>query len=324
MFATVPTFSLRPKFLRLQPVESLALALCLVVVVFDGILSISRSVAVAPGGFAANALAAAALVAVAQWYRKTDRNEPIAASLMACGILILFTNAGAILNYLIVPVGRATIDPLLVAGDRALGFSWHGFAEAMAGQPLASRLLGVVYQSSLAQMAATMIVLGLTGRTQALHRFVLCGIFASLIAICFWGLFPSIGPASITPLGERSAQALGPILDSGYVTRMRDLLAHGVTIIRSEGLDGLVAFPSMHTVMMLMTVWYLRGTRIWPLAIALAPAMVPAILIHGNHNLVDVLGGTALFGLAAGLSAHIEARLGRSATLQTKLAPLPG
>ena len=67
-------------------------------------------------------------------------------------------------------------------------------------------------------------------------------------------------------------------------------------VIGQEHLMGLIAFPSMHTVMALMTTLFARGTRLfWPLVL-INLLMIPAILLQGGHHVVDVLGGTALAG----------------------------
>ncbi len=61
------------------------------------------------------------------------------------------------------------------------------------------------------------------------------------------------------------------------------------------GVTGLVGFPSFHTVMALMALFAL-----WPYRIArfvLVPVsllLLPGILAHGGHNLMDVLAGAAI------------------------------
>ena len=77
---------------------------------------------------------------------------------------------------------------------------------------------------------------------------------------------------------------------------MRCLRA-GPRIVDANHLLDLISFPSMHTVMAAMAVAYSRRTfAFWPLVV-LNTLMVPAILIHGEHHLIDIFGGLALFAI---------------------------
>lgn len=289
----------------LRPAESLAIVVVAAIMLADALLVSVRGIAVVTASFLPHAVIAAALLVGALAYRKSGRSEPIALALMACAILVGFTNAGAVLNYLTLPAGRAPIDATLARADAALGFDWRAFATRLAEHPTLASVLRWVYLTSLAQMTVAIVYLGLTGRAATLHRFLFCGIIASLASIAFWSAFPSIGPASWARLDPQTAARLGRVLGDDYAREMTGLLQAGVASIAADRLIGLIAFPSMHTVMMCMAIWYLRGTRAFPLIVVVNTPMIPAILLHGSHNLVDVLGGLLVFALAADLSARI-------------------
>jgi hypothetical protein len=289
----------------LLPAEALALTAILVLVLADAILSATRAIPVDLASFAPRILFACALASVALVYRARRRSEDIPLALMACAILILFTNAGAILNYLVVPSGRATIDGLLARADEAIGFDWAAFTAGVGRWPSLNGLLGLVYPSSLGQITAMVLLLGLTGRQQQLHRFLACGILASLASIAIWTCMPSIGLAGWASLDPHASSRLNRALGPDNVVQLQALLLHGPQSVRADQMLGLIAFPSMHSVMMAMVVYYARGTRIFGPALLLNLPMIPAILLYGGHNLVDVFGGLVLFAATAALSARL-------------------
>jgi hypothetical protein len=279
----------------LLPAERRALSIVAILVLLDAVLVIAGSTTVDIVSFAAPVAVALSLLTIGVAYRVSGRSEPFALALVSFAILTLFSNVGAILNFLVIPVGQPTIDASLAMFDHRLGFDWTAFATAVSSVPFAARALALVYLSSLAQLALVVLFLGMTMRPAELHRFLLCGMVASLFSIAIWCVTPSIGPAAWATLDPLADARLGRVLGDDYALTMRGLLEHGLPSVRADRLIGLIAFPSMHTVMLCMTVWYTRRTRMWLPLLLLNLPMIPAILIHGSHNLADVLGGVAVF-----------------------------
>ncbi|GAA2819015.1 PAP2 superfamily protein [Aminobacter aminovorans] len=65
--------------------------------------------------------------------------------------------------------------------------------------------------------------------------------------------------------------------------------------VNSLQVTGLIGFPSFHTVlglMALIVVWPYRIVRYFVLVLNVF--LAPAILIHGGHNLVDMIAGVVI------------------------------
>ena len=122
-------------------------------------------------------------------------------------------------------------------------------------------MLGWVYQSSLVQFGAMILVLGLTGRQVVPHRFMLSGILCSCFSLLIWSLAPSFGPSPYVMLDPAIELRLGRVVDPAYAGQLMALLRDGAGTIDANHLIGLIAFPSMHTVMAATAVWYSRGTQ---------------------------------------------------------------
>ncbi len=281
------------------PVERFILALIATLFVLDAGLIAMNRIAIDIGGYAALISCGLLCLAIGQVYR-TIRNEArIAAPATAAGLFILLSIAGSIFNYLLLPVRFAPIDSILVQSDATLGFDWPTFAAWMAQYPGVVRVLGSVYQTSLIQMIAVILILGFSGKLMLLHRFLLTGILGALLAIVFWFFFPSFGTSYVYDVTAIAGQGAPLIVDSGYGRELRDLATHGVTALTPEKVLGLIAFPSVHTLMACMSVFFLRWSRVFfPVALCLNLMMVPAIILHGGHHLSDMLGGLGLFCLA--------------------------
>ncbi len=312
---------------RLHRPELLAAWLIGGVVVLDVLLLALRGSSLAAAAFAGNIAVALVMFALALGYRTIGRAAEIATTLIACSFFILFSNAGAVLNNLLIAPGSQTIDPLLFRADAALGFDWRAFAIALSDYPALCRVLSWTYQSSLVQMAVVLIWLGFTGSRVNLHRFLLVGMIASCVTMAFWTLAPSFGPSPYIDLPAAVDARIGRVVDAGYGDRLLALAANGAPpVIGQEHLMGLIAFPSMHTVMALMTTLFARGTRLfWPLVL-INLLMIPAILLQGGHHVVDVLGGTALFFAVQALVKRIvpdEKSALAETSADPKVLPLP-
>ena len=125
-------------------------------------------------------------------------------------------------------------------------------------------------------------------------RFMLCGLLTALGF--FW--LPAQGTCAFYELDVPAHYR--PILD--HLAAMRD---GARTAITWRDAEGLVVFPSFHTVwglLLVLAFWPDRRLR-WPI-VALNAAMIVSTIPIGMHYLADVLGGFGVTGLVlAGESA---------------------
>ena len=125
-----------------------------------------------------------------------------------------------------------------------------------------------------------------------------------MACILFWSVVPSIGPAAFVAVPAQ-AGVVTRVVDGAYAEQMLSLLASGPEVLKANAMLGVIAFPSFHTVMMLMSIWYVRGTRFLPVFVIVNIPMLPAIIVHGGHHLVDIMAGMLLFAIAAWMSGRL-------------------
>jgi PAP2 superfamily len=295
--------------MRFLPVEKFAVVIILALAALDVGLLIFKGVEIDVPGYLRAVLIGGLLIGLGQFYRRFRLNEAIALPTTAAGLFIVFTIVGSVFNYLLFPLVSTPIDASLVRIDSLFGFDWPSYVDLFLPYPMVSAALGLVYLSSLAQLISVILLLGFAARQEDLHRFLATGIIGALMTICFWAVFPSFGTSTVHQISAETSSSLGLVVRAEYGQELLRLAAVGVERITPEEVLGLIAFPSFHTVMACMSVWFTRGLRkIWPVFIVINLAMLPAILLHGGHHMSDIFGGLVVFFAALPLSATIIRR----------------
>jgi hypothetical protein len=288
------------------PAERFIIAILGTLVLLDVSLLWWKSVGIDVVGYASMAGCGLFAMGLGQFYRTIRRNDRIAATTTAAGLFILFTIVGSIFNYLLLPVYFTPIDDRLMQLDRMFGYSWPDLVAWTARHPTIGLGLHAVYMSSLSQLLVVIFALGFTGRIWALHHFLMTGVIGALLAIVIWFFAPSIGPSAFQQLPQGVLAAMPLAVDNHYGAELSRLLHEGPIYLTPRNVLGLIAFPSFHMVMACMSVCFLARARFLFLpTLALNAAMMPAILVHGGHHLVDLIGGAATFAIAYALAARV-------------------
>lgn len=288
------------------PAERFIVTIISVLASLDVVLLSWKGVGFDVAGYASMVGCGVFAIGLGQFYRTVRRNDRIAATTTAAGLFILFTIVGSIFNYLLLPVYFNPIDERLMQLDQVFGYSWPDLVAWTARRPTIGLGLHVVYMSSLAQLLVAIFALGFTGRIQALHHFLMTGVIGALLAIVIWFFAPSIGPSAFHRLPKEVLDAMPLAVDSYYGAELSRLLREGTNYLTPKNVLGLIAFPSFHMVMACMSVCFLARVRFLFLpALVLNAAMMPAILVHGGHHLVDLIGGAATFAIAYALAARV-------------------
>lgn len=286
-----------------QP-ERMLVALLFAIAALSLAVSLLTGQRVAWGAFSLTMLPTLGLF-LAGLYIRTQKNAPNIAHLAIANSLYLgFTGMTTLLIYLRFPIHTPLLDDTLMQIDAIVGYSWPDVLSAFAQYPFISYILGLVYMSSLPQLFVMVAILALTGRILKLHRALFAGSLSLLLTTAIWWIAPSIGPSAFFDIPAETVQAMSLVTDMHYGAALRQLVESGLPIIQPSDIIGTIAFPSYHTVMALLVVWYLRGTALfWP-ALVVNVIMAPAILSHGGHHLTDVVGGVITFAIAAWAAAR--------------------
>jgi hypothetical protein len=265
---------------------------------FDIDLISYSKIALVSLGFAAGGL----------FYIRVRKSPHLAAMLWGAAFLIGFSAAMNLLNYFLLTVAGPRIDVLLAHIDAALGIDWPAMVTAMTAHRIANLVLLVAYGSSMPQILLLLGCLGWKERSADIYEFCLALAISAMITVGFWAVFPSIGAFTIYELPAGVYRQLHLMNDSRYAHDLIGLLTNGPGRISPYELKGLIAFPSFHTIMAVLVVWYVRSFRGIVLALLAWNAVVLAsIPIHGGHHVIDIPAGIAVAAVSIWLAISIHA-----------------
>jgi membrane-associated phospholipid phosphatase len=204
--------------------------------------------------------------------------------------------AGGTLSYLITSADLPLRDALLARVDRDLGFDWLHFLDTTNSNPVLAGLLVRVYQSisPVAQLAVLWPASNRRGDRLAEFIAVLS---LSTVGLCvgMW-LVPAAGAFAYhrpEPQLFGNFSALGEMWSFSHAFSM--LRDASLSVIDLSSLQGVVSFPSFHTMLGVMTLYALRDTRwLMILVLLLNGTMIVSTLPVGGHHLADVLAGAGL------------------------------
>jgi hypothetical protein len=244
------------------------------------------------GGCQIKASLIAALLALSAACRRRKRR--IANLAEALALLCAFTAAGAVLTYLAAgcafPLQDATMERL----DRAIGFDWSAWHDAVRDRPILSRTLVLAYNSLVPQALLAIIYFSKTYRSARIGELLLLAGATLALTVLISAIWPTLGPFAV------HGPTLGPFAAGvgGDVAYLRDLLslrAGGPLHFELPEMQGIITMPSYHTVLAVLFTYSFRRTG--PIGYGIATlnlAMLLSIPPIGGHYLVDVLAGGAL------------------------------
>jgi hypothetical protein len=235
------------------------------------------------------------------------------AAYLFCGLVLVFTinHAQAALVY------APTHDVLFANLDRLI---FHANVANISIwtlnhlSPGFSRFLEFVYYGMFGQLTAALVFTALRGNQKYAVKYVRTLLVCYAIALAVFALCPVKGPYSIGTLHLTSYPRSLPTFWSQeeFLTRAQALYAHHLTpdIIKVGFNDYFVGFPSLHTALPIIAIWFLRPWKrlariqFW-IYITL---LLPSVVLLGWHFLMDLAGGVA----TAFLSIWITERISRA------------
>jgi membrane-associated phospholipid phosphatase len=229
---------------------------------------------------------ALALGAVYYWWRGVER---FVLCLRALAILVGTTAVIAPLTYAVATIRWPWFDNQLAAFDASLGLSAGALVNWTAQHPVFDLLMRLVYSSVFPQIILVIVVLGFTSDRRLdifLIRFMLGGLLTSAI----FAFLPAQG--TCVYFGTPTPDHYLPVLSE------LDRLRRGVAYVSWRNAQGIVTFPSFHTIWAVLLIAAFSGRRLfWPVAI-LNSLVLLSCVTTGMHYFVDVLGGLIITVIA--------------------------
>ncbi|SMX22054.1 phosphatase PAP2 family protein [Boseongicola aestuarii] len=274
-------------------------------------VAISKSVNIEHGLTALAFALQVGLILLGIYMRIRHQSELFARFLIALGLYLIFVTSVANLIEMRFPVDALRLDPILQASDDFLSYNWSNSIVWLAAWPDVGNTLAIVYSTSLYQLVIVMAVLAFSGAGIPLYRYLATAAVSLFITVTIWMIWPSFGPAISQTIPNESNIEMTIVVDSSYQKEMLRRISEGPSSVPPTTTLGLIAFPSYHTVMMLLVIVYAwRTVAGWPLFLFNIP-MLPAILLQGAHYIADVVAGLIVFLFSAWLAKKIVVKPAR-------------
>jgi membrane-associated phospholipid phosphatase len=296
-------------------------AIILVVAVSDAILLAETSFRLEASGelrILAGSIALAVALVICRRWRSFPRITPRLAHLSCTALaLVLFTNAVSILSYIltgILPLPRW--DRALATADRALGLNWLDMCQWFVRHPAIEAFAHTVYMSLGPEMLFLFFTLEAFGHHKQARAFLLWYIVSVIAALGIGILIPAGGPVVYYHLPVPSGTV--------YISQMADLRNGTLRTINPFDSEGLVVFPSFHTVLAVLC-----ACAASPLRLLKYPLLVLNLLIilsspfEGGHYFIDIFAGIILAALTVGLPGYILSGIQRRLKKNMRQAEAP-
>jgi membrane-associated phospholipid phosphatase len=248
--------------------------------------------------------------------------ERFALLFRACLLMAAIASVGVIFSYLATAAALPLQDAFLARLDSHLGFHWPSFLAAINDRPFLPDLLAKAYASTGALTQGVVVWLGIRGCGERLAEVlaVLClsilGLAAGMVLLPAAGAFAYFDPAPQLFDHFSAGRGMWSFFDA--FNSLRD---GSLTKVDVSSAQGVVSFPSFHTMLGVITIYALRDTRaLFIPAVILNGTMMVATLPVGGHHLVDTVAGAAI-SIAAFHALHYGSR--RKASSRESIA-LPG
>jgi len=256
----------------------------------------------------------ALMVSLAFVYTKLRPDVRLATMGTETGFLIAYSAAASVFSFLVTTLDFPLIDKTLVHIDSALGFDWYAYVGFVNARPWLGGLSSLVYQTTLAQIALSVVVLTLLGRTDRTRELTLTVMVSSFFCVVISGLLPAAGALAYHHPLESFYMQNHPVVDLAYKQVYFDIRNGLNTHLGLTDVHGLIAFPSYHVGLSVILMRAFRGIRgwFWPIML-LNIAVILSTPIDGGHHLSDGLGGIVLALATSVAVVKFRARLEKSA-----------
>ncbi len=294
----------------------LKIAATLALIALDAVWIVARGFSLDMKSLAACLGVTGTLALIGFVYTRVRPDERLAVMSIETAFLMVYSAAACIFSYLVTTWNLPLIDGTLAAFDEAIGFDWYSYIAFANARPWVDVLSTLVYQSTLAQIALSVVLLTAVGRAERVREMVGTVMVSSFFCVAIAGLLPSAGALAYYHPSDAFYLQNHPLVDLAYKQVFFDLRAHQLTHLSLEGMHGLVAFPSYHVALSAILMIAYRGMPkfFWPVMV-LNVLVILSTPIEGGHHLSDGLGGAALALLSAMFVIWLRKRLPRPATV---------
>jgi hypothetical protein len=238
----------------------------------------------------------ALMVGISYAYRRSGRSRTLADMGYYAGLWIGFTALGAIFTYLMARPGLPLFDDQLARFDAAIGFDWLRWHRFLAGFHSINLMLEIAYSSLLLQIVVSVMYFSHLGQSERNAELLWTAFVSLLLTAVLSAIFPALGAF------HHFHTDLPRAIHLPHLLALRD---GSMRVFPLRQMQGIIAFPSFHTVMAILFTYAFRRKGAWFLLIGLLNIlMLLSTPTFGGHYLADMVSGALIAGFAIYLVSH--------------------
>jgi hypothetical protein len=232
----------------------------------------------------------ALLTAISVAYGVGGRSTSISGMAFYGATWVIFSVVGLVFTYLMATLQFPLLDENFVRIDAMLGFHWMTWHRWLQSYPLANQILYFAYFSGMLQVVFSIIYFSHVGKMERNDELLWAALISLSIVAIISGIFPALG----------AFHQFGIDLELGvHLAHLLALRDGSATTFALPTMQGIITFPSYHTVLAILLMHAFRGQRYWFAAVAaLNSLMLLSTPTFGGHYLVDMLAGALVAALA--------------------------
>lgn len=248
----------------------------------------------------AGAMAGAALYC--DW-RGMDARLRDGAAIVLVGTLALL--ACALVSNLGLRLGFPLVDASLARIDAAAGIDVSVAVRAFAQSPLAIAILSQAYNLSPLAVVGLIGAALVRGRRERAWELVVTVTLAMQIVAIVSAMLPAVGAMQHLALLDLQGNGLPRGAGTYHLAAFAQARS-GTGPFGIADIEGLVTFPSFHTVLALMLSQALFGTRLQWAGLAASITVIVSTIPIGGHYAVDLLAGALVWAGSAALARRLS------------------
>jgi hypothetical protein len=228
------------------------------------------------------------LLAIGAIYGYSGRSSRLSDAGNYAALWVAFSAAGATATYLAATLAMPLRDAEFIATDAAIGFHWLAWFDFIHVHPVIQLPLFIAYVSFLPQIVGSILYFAHTRQASRNAEMLWLTMVSLILTTILSAPFPAVGPY-VHFFGR-------PTEDIVVLMSLRSGMEQTVVF---NNLQGIITFPSFHTVLAIIFVYVHRPpSRSFVPVTILNVLMLLAIPSEGHHYLVDVIAGAAVAALS--------------------------
>jgi membrane-associated phospholipid phosphatase len=221
------------------------------------------------------------LITIGFAYGYSGRSRRLSDASNYAALWVAFSAAGAISTYLVATLVMPLRDAEFVAIDAAMRFHWLAWYRFIEAHRVLQLPLFIAYFTFLPQIIGSILYFAHTGQTSRNAEMILIAMLSLIVTTTVSAFLPAVGPY-VHFFGRQTED----------IVVLMSLRAGGAHTFVTNRLQGIITFPSFHTVLAIIFMYVHRppSRSFVPVAV-LNVLMLLAIPSEGHHYLIDLISG---------------------------------